>query len=46
MISRDDTFIDLTDLLHEQELKKTWKYKIRHFINIITFDIFYKKYRL
>lgn len=47
MISRDDTFIDLTDLLHQQEIKrKTWKYKIRHFINIITFNILYKKYKL
>ena len=47
MISRDDTFIDLTYLLHQQEIKrKTWKYKIRHFINIITFNIFCKKYKL
>ncbi len=45
MISRDDTFIDLTELLNEQDKKKTWKYKICHFINIITFNIFYKKYR-
>lgn len=45
MISRDNTFIDLTELLNDNERKKTWKYKIRHFINIITFNIFYKKYR-
>ena len=45
MISRDATFIDLTELLNDQYKKKTWKYKIRHFINIITFNIFYKKYR-
>ena len=45
MISRDDTFIDLTEMFNELDRKKSLKYKIRHFINIITFNIFYKKYR-
>lgn len=44
MISRDNTFIDLTELLND-EAKKSWKYKIRRFINIISFNILYKKYR-
>lgn len=47
MISRDDTFIDLTEILNEQERKrKTWKYTLFRFINIITFNKFFKKYTL
>lgn len=45
MISEQETYIDLTELLNIQIKKKSWKYKIRHFINIITFNRFYKKYR-
>lgn len=45
MISRENTFIDLTELLNDKAMKKSWKYKIRHFINIISLNIFYKKYR-
>ena len=43
MISKDNTFIDLSELLNHQDKKNSCKYKLRHFI---TFNLFFKKYRL
>ena len=45
MIRNDDTFIDLTEIINMHDKKNTCKYKFRHIINFITFNIFYKKYR-
>ncbi len=48
MIHRDETFIDLTSSLKEEDRKRKtniWRYKVRHFINIITFNLLFKKYR-
>ena len=46
MIDHTNRLTDLTDLLNRPEHRdKSLKYKIRKFINFITFNMCFKKYR-